>query len=143
MHSTPPPRVFPRSVFGPAAAAHGVALLVRLDVLCRGDGSSTKPNNAQQRPTGRRELHDAQQMLNKSPAYRESNPVAAGGAAAGGTGIVSAVRVAFPAGLQQYEDLGLNVEFPLRIGHFARATITRIQTVPAMKVRSETGGVVW
>jgi hypothetical protein len=69
--------------------------------------------------TGRRELHDAQQMLNKSPAYRESNPVAAGGAAAGGTGIVSAVRV---AGLQQYEELGLNVEFPLRIGHFAAPT---------------------
>jgi hypothetical protein len=85
-------------------------------------------------------------MLNKSPAYRESNPVAAGGPAAGGTGIVSAVRV---AGLQQYEHLGLNVEFPLRIRDFAcdyyKESLSQEiadKTVPAMKVRSETGKIV-
>ena len=84
-------------------------------------------------------------MLNKSPAYRESNPVAAGGPAAGGTGIVSAVRVAFPAGLQQCEHLGLSVVFGDRIGHFARDDYKESlsqeiadKTVPSMKVRSET-----
>ena len=78
-------------------------------------------------------------------ACRESNRVAAGGAAAGGTGIVSAVRVAFPAGLQQCEHLGLSVVFGDRIGHFARDDYKESlsqeiadKTVPTMKVRSET-----
>jgi hypothetical protein len=63
-------------------------------------------------------------MLTKSPAYRESNPIASGDAAEGGTGIVSVVFAVRVAGLQHavralLKHLSLNVEFPLGIRDFA------------------------